>query len=136
MPEYAVGAPLLPFVPPSLDELKARIAAIRRSSQEREARIDQTFIDAVRSLTTIDLTDPIAAGRRAETLSGGVLGPEGILIDQLFTSATASGADLPPGVDSQGRPLAVNQNQQDERALRSKDKAGEVVMPPMWMADP
>lgn len=136
MPEFGVGNVLLPQSPPSIEELKARIAAFRAANQERERQIDETFISAVRSLTNIDLTDAVAAGRRAESLGGGLLGPEGILVDQLFTSATASGADLPASVDEQGRPRVINQNNQVSAAVGGDQKATDVVMLPMWTADP
>lgn len=136
MPEFSAGNVLLPQLPPSFEELKARVAALRKANQERQDQIDQFFIDTTKSLTNIDIAEPIAAGRRAETLGGGVVGPEGILIDQLFTSSTGSGADLPPGVDEQGRPRAINQNNQVTAAVGGNEKATEVKMLPMWNADP
>jgi hypothetical protein len=136
VPEFRIGSSLLPQPSPSFRELRERIAAIRASSADRERRIDQGVIDATRSLTNIDLTEPVEAGRRAERLGGGVIGPEGILIDQLFTSAGASGADLPANVDERGRPRAINQNNQTGYVLDSAGNLVAVQMLPMWLADP
>lgn len=136
MPEFGVGNVLLPQLPPSIDELKAKVAAIRAANRERERQIDQAFIDFTKSLTNIDLTDAVEAGRRSESLGGGQIGPESLLIDQLLTSPTSSGADLPPGVGVDGKPITINQKSPTEYKLDSAGNLVAVQMLPMWEADP
>lgn len=65
-----------------------------------------------------------------------MIGPEGILIDQLFTSAGASGAELPANVDERGRVRSVNQNNQTAYVIDSAGNLVAVQMLPMWLADP
>lgn len=136
MPEFGVGSVVLPNLPPSIDELKAKVEAFRAANREREAKIDQAFIDAAKSLTGIDLTDAVEAGRRSESLGGGQIGPESLLIDQLLTAPTSSSADLPAGVDERGRQRVMNQNKQTSYTIGADGKLNEVEMLPMWLADP
>lgn len=136
MAEYGVNQPLLPQLPPTVEEIKERIAAVRRANEARQTQIDQTFIDVVQSLTNIDLTQAVESGRRTESLGGGSIGPESLLIDQLITAPTASSADLPPGVDERGRPRSINQNQQTTFVIDSDGQLVEVQMLPVWTRDP
>lgn len=136
MPEFGVNTPLLPQLPPTIDEIKERIAAVRRANSEREAKIDQAFVDAFLALTNINLTEAIEAGRRSEALGGGAIGPESLLIDQILTAPTASSADLPGGVDERGRVRPINQNKQTTYVIGPDGNLVEVQMLPVWTRDP
>lgn len=136
MPEFSAGSVVLPQLPLSIDQLKERVAAFRAQNAARQEAIDQAFIDVTRSVTGVDLQEAVAAGRRSETLGGGAVGPESILVDQLITSPTASSADLPPGVDERGRARVINQNQQTAYTVNERGELVAVQMLPMWTADP
>lgn len=136
MPEFGVGEPLLPAQPPTFQDVLDRLKALRAVNQANQDRIDKSFVDAVNSLTGINLTEAVEAGRRSESIGGGAIGPEALLIDQLLTAPTSSSADLPPGVDARGRPRSINQNQQTGFAVGPDGKLVEVQMLAMWNADP
>jgi hypothetical protein len=136
VPEFGVSAPLLPQSPPTFAELGERIAAVRRANAERQAAIDQFFIDQTRSLTNIDLTEAVDSGRRSEALGGVVGAGESILIDQILSARISSSADLPAGVDERGRVRLINQNTQTAFVLDQDGNLVEVQMLPMWNADP
>lgn len=136
MPEFSAGNTLLPQLPPSIEELRARVEAIQRSNREREAQADQGFIDSVQFLTGVDLTDLIARGRRAEDEKRVISVFDVVVLDSVPRVASSSNPDGGGSDSANGNLLTVNQNGQVTGAVGGNQKLPPVSMLPMWNADP
>lgn len=137
MPEFAVGMqPLLPRQPETARELWARIRERYVALEAIDDKRDEAITAFVKEFYGFDLTEFYEGAERREPF--GFVFDEAIVtaFDLIATQKISRGSELPPGIGPDGRPRAVNQNQQATGVVGGGGKLPAVVMLPMWNADP